>query len=154
VPGDAARRERLILDAMVLVAGLTSRREPASYSRRLVELALDGRFELVVTATLLQETYEVLVDPKFKGRVTEPEAATLVGGLAAIASIFLRDEYAERSRLADDPDDDYLAHAAFDTGSVLVTRDEAAHFERIEGLRVARPGAALRLVGGLDDEDP
>jgi len=39
---------------MVMAAGLTSRREPASYSRRLVELAFDGKVELVMTETMLR----------------------------------------------------------------------------------------------------
>ena len=67
-------KHRLILDAMVLAAGLTSRREPASFSRRLVELAFDGFFELVVTEVLLEEVHAVLVDPKFVGQVNETEA--------------------------------------------------------------------------------
>jgi hypothetical protein len=34
--------------------------------------------------------------------VTEAEAATLVGGLAAIAGVFVRDEHVQRLRLTDD----------------------------------------------------
>jgi hypothetical protein len=63
---------------MVLAAGFTSRREPASFSRRLVELAFEGDFELVVTEILLDEVYAVLVDPKFIGQVSGPEAALFV----------------------------------------------------------------------------
>lgn len=150
--GDESK-PRLLLDAMVLAAGLTSRREPASHSRRLVELALDGQFDLVVTEILLQEIYEVLVDPKFVGRVTEAEAATLVGGLATVASVFMRDAQVEYERITDDPNDDYLAHAALLTGAYLVTRDEAAQFERVQDLRVGRPGTALRLVGAFNHDD-
>ena len=97
---------------MVLVAGLTSRREPASFSRRLIECALGGEFELVVTDILLRETHDVLVDPAFVGRVSEPEAAVLIGTLAEIAAVSVRDSELLFDRLTDDPDDDYLAHAA------------------------------------------
>jgi len=138
---------------MVLAAGLTSRREPASHSRRLVELAFDGKFELVVTETLLHEVYEVLVDPKFVGRIREPEAATLVAGLTNVASVLIRDAQIEHPGLTDDPDDDYLAHAALGTGAFLVTRDDAANFGKVEGLRVGRPGLALRMIGAFDERD-
>ncbi len=136
---------------MVVAAGLTSRREPASYSRRLVELALDGKVELVVTETLLQEVYEVLIDPEFVGRMREPEAATLVAGLANVASVFIRDTQIKQAHLTDDPDDDYLADAALKTGAFLVTRDDAANFGKVEGLRVGRPGTALRMIGAFDE---
>ncbi len=136
---------------MVMAAGLTSRREPASYSRRLVELALDGKVELVMTETLLQEVYEVLIDPEFVGRMREPEAATLVTGLANVASVFIRDTQIEQAHLTDDPDDDYLADAALKTGAFLVTRDDAANFGKVEGLRVGRPGTALRMIGAFDE---
>ena len=70
MPVGGEGRHRLILDAMVLAAGFTSRREPASFSRRLVELAFEGDFELVVTEVLLEEVHAVLVDPRFIGRVS------------------------------------------------------------------------------------
>lgn len=136
---------------MVLAAGLTSRREPASHSRRLVELALGGKVELVVTETLLQEVYEVLIDPDFVGRMPEPEAATLVAGFANVASVFIRDAQIEHQHLTDDPDDDYLAHAALRTGAFLVTRDDAANFGKVKGIRVGRPGTALRMIGAFDE---
>jgi predicted nucleic acid-binding protein len=136
---------------MVLVAGLTSRREPASHSRRLVELAFEGQVDLIVTQTLLQEVYEVLVDPSFVGRMREPEATTLVAGLASVASVFIRDSRIRHQPLTDDRDDDYLAHAALRTGAFLVTRDDAANFGKVEGLRFGRPGTALRMIGGFDD---
>lgn len=63
------------------------------------------------------------------------------------------DAQVEYERITDDPNDDYLAHAALLTGAYLVTRDEAAHFERVQDLRVGRPGTALRLVGAFNHDD-
>lgn len=40
------------------------------------------------------------------------------------------------------------------TGAYLVTRDEAAQFERVQDLQVGRPGTALRLIGAFDNEVP
>jgi len=138
---------------MVLVAGLTSRREPASYSRRLVELAFEGAFDLVVTDVLLQEVHAVLVDPEFVGRVSEEEAALFLEGLTAVAAILIRDVQAGHEPMTDDPDDDYLAHAALDAHAYLVTRDDAANFGNVTGLESGRPGSALRLVGAFDEDE-
>jgi predicted nucleic acid-binding protein len=138
---------------MVLAAGLTSRREPASFSRRLVELAFEGNFELVLTEVLLEEVHAVLVDSKFIGRVSEPEATLFVEGLATTAAILIRDGQVEYEALTDDPDDDYLAHAALQTHAYLVTRDAAANFGKVEGLESGRPGSALRLIGAFDEDE-
>lgn len=56
---------------MVLAAGLTSRREPVSFSRRLVELGINGAYDLVVTENLLDELYRVLINPKFIGQMSD-----------------------------------------------------------------------------------
>ncbi len=50
-----------------------------------------------MTETLLQEVYEVLIDPEFVGRMREPEAATLVTGFANVASVFIRDSRSSTS---------------------------------------------------------
>jgi predicted nucleic acid-binding protein len=138
---------------MVLAAGFTSRREPASFSRRLVELAFEGDLELVVTEILLDEVYAVLVDPRFIGQVSEPEAALFVEALAATAAILIRDGQVEHEALTDDPDDDYWAPAALQTHAYLVTRDAAANFGKVEGLESGRPGTALRLIGAFDEDE-
>lgn len=153
MPVGGEGRHRLILDAMVLAAGFTSRREPASFSRRLVELAFEGDFELVVTEVLLEEVHAVLVDPRFIGRVSEPEAALFVEALAATAAILIRDGQVEHEALTDDPDDDYLADAVLQTHAYLVTRDAAANFGKVEGLEGGRPGTALRLMGAFDEDE-
>lgn len=153
MPVGGTGRHRLILDAMVLAAGFASRREPASFSRRLVELAFEGNFDLVVTEVLLEEVHAVLVDPKFIGRVQESEATLFVEGLATVAVVLIRDGHLEHEPLTDDPDDDYLAHAALQTHAYLVTRDDAANFGKVEGLEIGRPGSALRLIGAFDNDE-
>lgn len=153
MPVDSGR-PRLILDAMVLAAGLTSRREPASYSRRLVELAFDGAFDLVVTEILLEELFGVLIEPRFVGRVSDDEASVLMTGLATVAAIVVADRDLDHPPLTDDPDDDYLAGAALATGAFLVTRDDAAAFAKVRGLVSGRPGTALRRLGAFGEEEP
>lgn len=136
---------------MVLAAGLTSRREPASFSRRLVQLALDGKLALVMTETLLDEAAAVLVDPGFTARVSDEEAAVLMAGLVASASIFLTDRGTSAPRRCADPEDDYLVDAALSTDAFLVSRDDRADFASVEHLASGKPGTALRRFGFFDE---
>ena len=152
--GAAEPRERVLLDAMVLVAGLTSTREPASHSRRLIELAANGRFDLVVTDTLLAETFEVLVNPKFIGRLETDDAIEVLSAIAGMAAVHVHDAGTPHPPLTADPDDDFLAAAALATGALLVTRDDRAGFSGVIGLRIGRPGTALRLLGVIDSVTP
>jgi predicted nucleic acid-binding protein len=153
VPDDAgvARPLRILPDAMVLAAGLTSRREPASFSRRLVEAALDGQVELVLTETLLEEALAVLVDSDFRGRLSDDVAEVLLGALRAVAVEVVDDTALVPPTRSSDPDDDYLVDAALATGSMLVSRDDRADFGSIPGLDIGRPGTALRRAGLLVD---
>ena len=88
---------------MVLAAGLTSRREPASFGRHLVERGIDGAYDLVVTDTLLDELHGVLTSPKFIAQMSDEEAATAIEGLAAVAWKVVSDMYAAHERLTNDP---------------------------------------------------
>lgn len=74
MPDAAGGKPLVILDAMVLAAGLASRRDPPSFSRRLVELGIDGRIELILTERLLGEVRDVLVDPAFGARAAVDDA--------------------------------------------------------------------------------
>jgi predicted nucleic acid-binding protein len=69
---------RVVPDAMVLASGLTSAREPASFAKRLIEAALDGRVAFILTETLLGETRAVLLLPEFPGHMSEEAAETLI----------------------------------------------------------------------------
>ena len=129
---------------MVLAAGLTSRREPASFSRRLVEAALDGEIEVVMTETLFAETRAVLVDPDFRGHLPDAVVDALLDALRVAANTVIDDTDVVAPRRCDDPDDDYLVDAALTTGSMLVSRDDRADFGSVPGLDSGRAGTALR----------
>lgn len=82
------------------------------------------------------------------------EAATLLGGLAAAASIVIGDLGLTFPPLTDDEDDDYLADAALKTGAFLVTRDDHANSRKVQGLKSGRPGTALRRIGAFGNDQP
>ena len=135
---------------MVLVAGLTSRREPASFSRRLIEAIVQGVVELQLTETLLAETRAVLVDPGFTGHVSPAAADVLLAALRVVSVGVVADTGRQAPSRCDDPGDDYLVDAAMATGSMLVSRDDHARFSRVAGLRSGRPATALRAAGLLE----
>lgn len=144
---------RVLPDAMVLAAGLTSRREPASYSRRLIEAALAGQVELVLTETLLAETRDVLVDRDFRGHLEPEVAEVLLGALSTVAVTVIDDTGSTLPRRCSDPDDDYLVDAALAGESMLVSREDRADFASVPGLDNGRPGTALRRAGLFDDDE-
>lgn len=129
--------------AEVLAAGLTSRREPASNSRRLIELPIDGHIEPVLTETLLDETRAVLLDPGFVARVSVDEAGGLLAGLTAVAVVIVRDRGLEAPRRAVDPYEDYSFDAALKSEAFLGSRDDHARW----GDRQPREGGADRSRG-------
>jgi putative PIN family toxin of toxin-antitoxin system len=151
VPVDAGGRPRVLLDAMVLVAGLTSRRDPPSFSRRLIELAIDGSIELILTERLLGEVRDVLVAPAFGARVAIEVATSLMASIVALAAEIIDDHNVTAPRRCADPDDDYLVDAALATGAMLVSRDDRADFQSVPSLVTGRPGSALRRFGFLDE---
>jgi predicted nucleic acid-binding protein len=136
---------------MVLASGLTSTREPASFAKRLIEAALDGRVAFILTETLLGETRDVLLLPEFPGHMSEEAAETLIEALRAAAARIVDDTEAAFPRRCSDEDDDYLVDAAMTNFAMLVSRDKRAQFERVPGLDYGPPGTALRRAGLLTD---
>ena len=137
-----------LLDAMVLASGLTSMREPPSNSRRLVDMAIAGAVRLVLTDRVLDETRAVIVNPRYRDRVTGETADRLLGVLAGAAEVVIHDAGVIAPHVTLDHADDYLAAAALKSGAYLVTRDQRAHLERVPGFGFGPPGAALRMLRG------
>jgi len=169
VPDATDSRLLVIIDAMVLAAGLTSRKEPASFSRRLVSAVFDGKIELVLTETLLTETRAVLVDVDFRGHLPDVLTDVLLDALRVAATEIADDRGVVSPRRCDDPDDDYLVEKALASGAMLVSRDDAAGFasgpstasprREASPLNIGRssdtaPGVAVPLGGALRASDP
>lgn len=100
---------RAILDANVFVSAALS---PAGAPARLLELWLDGAFELVVSEMLLSETERALGYAKVRERIDPSEAADLVRLLREIAEVVSDAETPPPVSSADAKDDYLLALAA------------------------------------------
>ena len=111
---------RAVADVNVLVSAA---RTPNGLCGRLVEAAIDGRWQPVVSQMLFEELEDVLARPAFRDRIGQEAIDRFLAGLLAIAE-WADDPRGPRHVLTRDPDDDYLlalAHAA--DVDVLVSGD-------------------------------
>ena len=113
---------RVVADANVFVSAALGR-SPAASSVRIVEAALDGRIELVMSPKLLSEVAEVLSRPRLRQRVPPAVAQLFLSDI--VAQVVMVADPADPPRICRDPDDDYLiALADFAAADVLVTGDD------------------------------
>ena len=112
---------RAVVDPGVLVSGLISRTGPPA---QIVDLWLEGAFELVVSPALLQELTGVIGRPRFAHTIPPRTAQRLVEEL--LESAVLVDDPPPVPGATPDPKDDYLVALAVACGAdVLVSGDHA-----------------------------
>lgn len=137
---------RAVLDVNVLVAAvLSGRGAPA----RLLEMWLEGTFELVVSPGLLAELEAVLAYPRVRAHVTAEEARRLVALLEA-GALMVRDPSEQPPVSPSDPDDAYLVALPAAAGAVLVTGDVGLLALGAGGFPVLSPGAFLLRLEGTE----
>lgn len=138
---------RAVLDVNVLVAAvLSGRGAPA----RLLEMWLEGTFELVVSPGLLAELEAVLAYPRVRAHVTAGEGRRLVALLEA-GALMVRDPSEQPPVSPSDPDDAYLVALAAAAGAVLVTGDAGLLALGASGFPVVSPGAFLLRLEGTEE---
>lgn len=98
---------RAVVDPGVLIAALLS---PKGAPARMPVAWLEGRYELIVSRTLLSELRTVLLRDKFRSQVTTAQARAYVDLFERFA-VVAPDPPAERG-LTPDPGDDYLVSLA------------------------------------------
>lgn len=130
---------RAVLDAGVLIAGLiSSSGAPAG----LLDAVGDGRFDLVVSPMLFEETRRALSYPKLQRYVTADEADAFIAWIARVG-IVLADP-AEIPNVTRDRDDDYLfALAVAADADVVVSGDADITSAPAPPIRVLTPRAFL-----------
>jgi putative PIN family toxin of toxin-antitoxin system len=135
-----------VLDTDVLVAAF---RSDAGASRRILEKALAGEFELLLSVPLMFEYEAVLNRPEhlLASGASAEDVADVLDGLAA-AGKRVRLAFRWRPQLVDPNDDMVLETAVNGQADAIVTFNErdfnpvAARF----GCRVMRPGEFLHLL--------
>ncbi|MBA2524412.1 MAG: putative toxin-antitoxin system toxin component, PIN family [Pyrinomonadaceae bacterium] len=135
----------ILIDADCLIAGtLTSE----GATTELLDLWLDGEFELIVCPQLIQEVVRALLHPRISNKydITKEEAEGFAQRLFEEGVSF--DDPLDPPRVVPhDPNDDYLVALALTAeAEFLVTRDR--HFEqvRIRGLPIVSPRQMIRRL--------
>lgn len=132
---------RAVLDPNVLSAALLSR---SGAPAEIVTRWLAGDFELVVSASVLDELDRALGYPKLRDRVSAEEAADFANMLRA-AVVVASDPQVVRPR-SPDPGDDYLLELAEAQDAHLVSGDQ--HLLALAGrFPISSPRAFLEVLG-------
>jgi putative PIN family toxin of toxin-antitoxin system len=133
---------RAVVDPGVLVSGLVSRTGPPA---QIVDLWLEGAFELVVSPALLQELAGVIGRPKFAQTIPPRTAQRLVEEL--VESAVLVADPPPVPGATPDPKDDYLVALAVACGAdVLVSGDRHLTGLSSPQPRVLTPRAFVDLL--------
>jgi len=110
---------RAVLDPNVIISAALSR---SGTPARVFQIWIEGSYELVCSAKLLDELNRAFGYPKIVSRVHADEADELITLLRTEASV-RSDPHAPPTVTSVDPHDDYLITLAENTRSVLVTGD-------------------------------
>ncbi len=132
---------RAVLDVNVLVSAALS---PNGSPARLVEAWQAGRFDLIVSARLLDELSRALAYPKIRRHIPAQDAADLVEWLSR-AAVVVDDPVGDPPIRSVDPGDDYLISLAAAADALLVSGD--AHLLTLRPtLPIYSPADFLTLV--------
>lgn len=126
---------RWLLDTNVVVSALL---KPLSVPARLLDLALSGHIEVVVSNELLAEYREVLLRPKLRFSEGDVDAVLELMRSRAISVVPV-----PQPVTTPDPKDQFVIDLAATSGAVVVT-DNTRHFEGFP--RVVTPAEALSLL--------
>ena len=126
---------RWVLDTNVVVSALL---KPASVPARLLDLALSGQLEVVVSAELMEEYREVLTLPKFRFSTDDVDAVIELLGARATRLVPW-----PRSVVSPDPKDQFVIDLAMAADAYVVTGN-TRHFSAYP--RTVTPAEALDLM--------
>jgi uncharacterized protein len=132
---------RAVVDVNVLISALLA---PAGSPAQVLVAWQAGRFEMIVSPSLLAELRRALAYPKLRKRIEPDEADAFVDSLSRSADR-RRDPDLPPPARSTDPDDDYLIALAADADAVLVTGDR--HLLQVaDTLPILDPASFLAML--------
>ena len=136
---------RVVLDANVVISGLISDSGPPG---RILDAWVEGRFELVVSASILKEWERVLSYPRIRERLVPQRAQDVLRSVETLSLVV--PENIVLPNLQMDPSDTmYLACAVEGKADFLVTGN-LKHFAEAQGrfrtLRILSPRDFLSFI--------
>lgn len=110
---------RAVLDPNVIISALLS---PSGNPARVLRAWQQGEFELIVSASLLEELARALAYPKLRRRISEEDAGAVMYWLSGAATV-VSDPSTQPPVHSTDPGDDYLIALAAAQRAILVSGD-------------------------------
>lgn len=130
---------RVVLDTNILISGLLYLGKP----KRLIDLALTGKIEVVSSYEMIDEFKRVIAREKFKlSPIEQEEFINFVIRLSKITSV------RSKFKVVGDPDDDKVINTAYD-GKVqyIVSGDRLVREVReFNGIRIVKASEMLVLL--------
>lgn len=115
-------RPRFVVDPGLFISALIAPRGP---QRRLLDMAFDGRYTLIVSPAWTDELTEVLLRPKFRRYFTVEQAKQTVNALNLLGDHHPDPPLEHRQPVCRDPDDEYLfALAEATEATFLISGDK------------------------------
>jgi uncharacterized protein len=134
---------RVVLDINVLMSALLS---PAGTPAAAVSAWREGRFDLVLSATLVRELEDVTPRPHLRKRISADDLRAFLSDLCLNA--ILVDGPPSARHVPRDPDDDYLVALALAANAhAIVTGDSALLGLELESPRILTPRDFLTALG-------
>lgn len=131
---------RIVADTNLLISSIFW--DGAPY--RIVQHAIDGKLEIVVSALILNEVRRVLTNPKESFVLSEQEVDDVVNGILAFATIVEPSKTLSVSR--DAKDDPIIACALAAKAGFIVTRDnDLLVLKEYSVIKIVSPEEFLKL---------
>ncbi|VVB81202.1 PIN domain protein [uncultured archaeon] len=131
---------RIVADTNLLISSIFWSGPPFL----IVQQALDGRLEIVVSALILNEVRKVLTNPDEGFVLSEQEVDDVVNGILAFVTVV---EPSRTFPVSRDPEDDsVIACALASKANFIVTRDkDLLVLKEYSGIKMVTPEEFLRL---------
>lgn len=135
---------RVVLDTNILVSGLLYSGRP----RKLMDLAVEGRIEVVSSPEMIDELRRVLSRDKF-GLAKEEQKSMMDFVIRLSRIIFVR----SRFKVATDAGDDIVVNAAYDgEAAYIVSGDkELLELKQFGKIKIVRVSEMLRVLERVRD---
>ena len=136
---------RLVLDTNVVVAGLLWLGPP----RRLLDQAIERRFELCSSTVLIDELSRTLGYPKFAPRMAQHETnVTILVAQYQALTYLLMPSHIPRVVPRDADDDHVIACAVTARADLMVTGDRhLLELGSFRGISIVKPAEAIEFIG-------
>jgi uncharacterized protein len=131
---------RIVLDTNVLIRAIIHNGKP----RKLFQMGIDGKYQILTSNEILDELSAVLQRPKFK--MTREDLMRIVSALMAIGdNVRVTSHF---KVISNDPDDDIIVNTAHDgNADYLVSGDnDLQNLKNFRGIKIVSVDEMLKIL--------